>query len=91
MSCWVLAADWQRPRDVRSTPISDQAAAPHEDKKWVPANITTIEFLPDGQRTQVRVTVQMASFVGEGMIDNTKAGHTASLSSMAQYLEQPAS
>jgi uncharacterized protein YndB with AHSA1/START domain len=63
----------------------------HEDKKLLAANITTVEFRPDGQRTQVKVTAQVTSFVADGMIANTKAGHIGSLSSMAQYLEQPTS
>jgi hypothetical protein len=63
----------------------------HEADKLLAANITTIEFLPDGQRTRMKVTVQVTSFVGKGMIENTKAGHAGSLSNMAQYLERTAS
>jgi uncharacterized protein YndB with AHSA1/START domain len=62
----------------------------HEVNKLLAANVTTVEFLPDGQRTRIKVTVQVTSFVGKGIIDSTKAGHTGSLSNMAQYLEQPA-
>jgi uncharacterized protein YndB with AHSA1/START domain len=63
----------------------------HEIDKLLAVNITTIEFGPDEQRTRIKVTVQVASFVGKAMIDNTKAGHEGSLRNMAQYLEQPAS
>ena len=52
-------------------------------------NITTIEFLPEGQSVRIKATVQVTSFVGHGMIENTKAGHTGSLINMARYLEQP--
>jgi uncharacterized protein YndB with AHSA1/START domain len=52
-------------------------------------NITTIEFLPEGQSVRIKATVQITSFVGHGMIENTKAGHTGSLTNMARYLEQP--
>ncbi len=52
------------------------------------ANLTTLEFITDGQRTSVRVTVQVTSFVGPGMINNTKAGHTGSLEGMARHLER---
>jgi hypothetical protein len=55
------------------------------------ANITTVESLPDGQRTRMKVTVQVTSFVGKGTIENTRVGHTGSLGNMAQYLEQQAS
>jgi uncharacterized protein YndB with AHSA1/START domain len=57
--------------------------------KPLAANITTLEFRPDGPRTRVKVTVQVTSFVGAGMIDNTSAGHEGSLANMARYLERP--
>ena len=63
----------------------------YEADKLLAANIATVEFLPDGQRTRIKVTVQVTSFVGKGMIDNTQAGHAGSLSNMAQYLERTAS
>ena len=62
----------------------------HEADKLLATNITTIEFLPDGQRTRIKVTAQVTSFVGKVMIDNTKAGHAGSLSNMAKYLERTA-
>jgi uncharacterized protein YndB with AHSA1/START domain len=52
------------------------------------ANITTLEFQPDGPRTRMKVTVQVTSFVGAGMIDNTAAGHEGSLANMARHLER---
>lgn len=52
------------------------------------ANLTTVEFFPQGSRTRVKVTVQVASFVGPAMIDNTRDGHTGSLANMARFLEQ---
>ncbi len=58
-----------------------------ETDKLLAANITTIEFFPDGARTLLKVTVQVISFVGPGMIDNTRAGHTGALANMATYLE----
>lgn len=51
-------------------------------------NITTLMLTTDGTKTQLTVTVQVTSFVGEGMIQNTKAGHAGSLKNMARYLEQ---
>lgn len=52
------------------------------------ANLTTLEFFPQGERTLVKVTVQVASFVGPGMIANTRDGHTGSLANMARFLER---
>jgi uncharacterized protein YndB with AHSA1/START domain len=54
-------------------------------------NITTIEFLPEGKATRLKVSVQVVSFVGNGMIENTKSGHQGSLANMARYLERPKS
>jgi len=59
----------------------------HEVDKLLAVNITTIEFAPDDQCTRMKVTVQVTSFVGKAMIENTEAGHVASLRNMAQYLE----
>jgi uncharacterized protein YndB with AHSA1/START domain len=56
--------------------------------KLLATNITTLEFMPHGQRTRLKVTVQVTSFVGVGMIQNTKAGQEGSLGSMARYLER---
>ncbi|HYW61427.1 MAG TPA: SRPBCC domain-containing protein [Xanthobacteraceae bacterium] len=50
-------------------------------------NITTLDFRPDGRRTRLKVTIQVTSFVGPGMIENTRAGHQGSLANMARYLE----
>jgi hypothetical protein len=56
--------------------------------KPLATNITTLEFVPEDQRTRLKVTVQVTSFVGASMIKNTKAGHEGSLASMARYLER---
>jgi uncharacterized protein YndB with AHSA1/START domain len=58
-----------------------------EIDKLLAVNITTLEFQPDGPRTRLKVTVQVTSFVGAGMIHNTKVGHEGSLANMAHYLE----
>ena len=60
-----------------------------ELEKLLATNITTFELRPEGERTQVKVTVQVTSFVGPGMITNTKDGHEGSLAGMARYLERP--
>jgi uncharacterized protein YndB with AHSA1/START domain len=51
-------------------------------------NITTTEFIADGPRTKLRVTIQVTSFVGANMFNNTKAGHEGSLAAMSRYLER---
>lgn len=61
----------------------------HDDGKLLAATITTLEFLPDGKSARLKVTVQVTSFAGAEMIENTKAGNAGSLANMADYLEQP--
>jgi uncharacterized protein YndB with AHSA1/START domain len=60
----------------------------HENTKLLSANITTVEFSDLSVGTHVKVTVQVASLVGDGMIENTRSGNAGSLAKMAQYLEQ---
>jgi uncharacterized protein YndB with AHSA1/START domain len=59
-----------------------------EADKLLATNITTLELMPDGESTRLKVTVQVTSFVGAGMIASTEAGHKGSLANMALYLEQ---
>lgn len=59
----------------------------HDGEMLLATNITTVEFEASQQRTTVSIAVQVASFVGQGMIDNTKGGHEGSLANMAKYLE----
>jgi uncharacterized protein YndB with AHSA1/START domain len=51
------------------------------------ANLTTVEFAPDGPGTRIKVIVQVTSFAGQTVIDNTEAGHAGSLANMTRYLE----
>lgn len=57
-----------------------------EADRLLAANITTLEFRPDGRRTALRATVQVTSFVGPQMIRNTEAGHEGAFENMARYL-----
>lgn len=50
-------------------------------------NITTLEFRADEERTRLKVTVHVTSFVGEGMIANTESGHIGSIADLVKYLE----
>lgn len=58
-----------------------------EIDRLLAVNITTLEFHPNGYCTELRVTVQVTSFVGPEMIKNTQSGHDAALNNMARYLE----
>jgi hypothetical protein len=59
----------------------------HELDKLLATNITTLELFSDGQRTRLKVTVQVTSFVGPSMINNTRAGHEGSLANMARHFD----
>ena len=59
----------------------------HEIDRLLAVNITTLEFFSNGDATELKVTVQVTSFVGPDMIKNTRAGHEGALSKMARYLE----
>ena len=50
------------------------------------AALTTVEFRPKATGTELVVTVQIASFIGEGMIEGYEQGHRASLDSLARFL-----
>ena len=58
-----------------------------EADRLLAANITTMELVPDGPTTRIKVIVQVTSFAGQAMIDNTEAGHAGSLANMARYVE----
>jgi uncharacterized protein YndB with AHSA1/START domain len=62
-----------------------------EADKTLAASLTTLELVPDARRTRLKVTAQVTSFVGDGMIANTRAGHTGSLANMARFFEKPQS
>lgn len=60
-----------------------------EIDKFLAANITTLGFKADEEWTLLTVTVQVTSFAGEGMIENTRAGQVGSLANLARYCETP--
>lgn len=58
-----------------------------EIDRLLAVNITTLEFRPKGHCTDLKVTVQVTSFVGPEMIKNTQSGHEGALNNMARHLE----
>ncbi|NJM83276.1 MAG: ATPase [Tabrizicola sp.] len=61
----------------------------HEDTTPLSVSITTVEFSDSPDGAQVKVTVQVTSFAGAGMIDNTRDGTAGSLNNLVRYLERP--
>lgn len=50
------------------------------------ASLVTVDLEPDGGGTAMTVTIQVASFVGDAMIEGTRQGYQASLGYLAEYL-----
>jgi uncharacterized protein YndB with AHSA1/START domain len=55
------------------------------DGRRLCASLTTLELSPDGERTKLKSTTQLASFMGEGMVRGHEAGNSASLDNLVQY------
>jgi uncharacterized protein YndB with AHSA1/START domain len=53
--------------------------------KHVCASITTIELTPDGDKTMLKSTTQLASFIGADILKGHEAGTNAALDNLARY------
>lgn len=60
------------------------------DGRRLCASLTTLELMPNGDRTKLRSTTQLASFIGEDMIKGHEAGSSASLDNLVRYLSNVA-
>jgi uncharacterized protein YndB with AHSA1/START domain len=52
------------------------------------ASLTTLELTPDGGKTKLKSTAQLASFIGEDMIKGHEMGTNASLDNLARYFSK---
>lgn len=50
------------------------------------ASLTTVELAPFEQGTRLKITTQVASFIGEAMIDGHKAGQAAALDNLVRLI-----
>jgi uncharacterized protein YndB with AHSA1/START domain len=50
--------------------------------------LTTVELEADGERTKLKLTVQLAALDDPRMIDGTKAGYAGALDNLARFLER---
>jgi uncharacterized protein YndB with AHSA1/START domain len=55
------------------------------DGKPMSASLTTVQLIPAAEGTRLRVTTQIASFVGEVMLQGHEKGTSASLANLARY------
>jgi uncharacterized protein YndB with AHSA1/START domain len=49
------------------------------------ASLTTLELTPDGGKTKLKSTTQLASFIGDDMIKGHEMGTNASLDNLVEY------
>lgn len=49
------------------------------------ASLSTLELEPQGEGTRLRTTIQLASFVGQQMVDGHTNGTNASLDNLVRY------
>jgi uncharacterized protein YndB with AHSA1/START domain len=55
------------------------------DGKRLCASLTTLELMADGEKTRLKSTTQLASFIGEDMVKGHKTGTNASLDNLVRY------
>jgi uncharacterized protein YndB with AHSA1/START domain len=55
------------------------------DGKRMCASLTTLELTPDGEKTRLKNTTQLASFIGEDMVKGHKTGTNASLDNLVRF------
>ena len=52
------------------------------------ASLTTHEFTPSAQGTELKSTVQIVSFVGEAMIDGFEQGNNSTLDNLVRWFQR---
>lgn len=56
------------------------------DGQPLPVSLTTLDFEPIEDLTNLTVTVQIVSFVGPGMIHGYESGNKSALENLSQHL-----
>ena len=51
-------------------------------------SLTTLELTPDGGKTRLKSTTQLASFIGEDMVKGHETGTNASLDNLVRYFSK---
>jgi hypothetical protein len=59
------------------------------DGKRLSASLTTVQFVSEGPQTHLKLTVHVAAFEGQDMIEGTKFRYNAALSNLFKLLENP--
>jgi uncharacterized protein YndB with AHSA1/START domain len=55
------------------------------DGKRLCASLNTLELTPDGHKTKLKSTTQLASFIGEDMVKGHETGTNASLDNLVRH------
>ena len=55
------------------------------DGRRLCASLNTLELTPHGEKTKLKSTIQLASFIGEDMLKGHETGNNASLDNLIQY------
>jgi uncharacterized protein YndB with AHSA1/START domain len=56
------------------------------DGQRLAVSLTTLDFEPTGEGTKLKVTVQMVSFAGPGMIQGYESGNKSALENLSNHL-----
>ena len=56
------------------------------DGQRLAVSLNTLDFEPTGESTNLKLTVQMVSFVGAGMIEGYESGNHRALENLARHL-----
>jgi uncharacterized protein YndB with AHSA1/START domain len=56
------------------------------DGQRLAISLNTLDFEPAGEGTKLKVTVQMVSFVGAGMIEGYESGNKSALENLGRHL-----
>jgi uncharacterized protein YndB with AHSA1/START domain len=56
------------------------------DGQRLAVSLNTLDFEPTGEGTNLKVTVQMVSFVGAGMIEGYESGNKSALENLGRHL-----
>jgi hypothetical protein len=58
------------------------------DGKRLCASLNTLELTPDGERTRLKHTTQLASFIGADMVKEHKTGTNAALDNLVRFFSR---
>jgi uncharacterized protein YndB with AHSA1/START domain len=58
------------------------------DGRRLCVSLTTLELAPEGNKTRLKNTTQLASFIGEDMVKGHLTGTNASLDSLVRYFQR---